>query len=432
MAPEKTYHVFIRSGRRYYYCYFFDPKTGSLWADPSTGRKIPPRSTGKTSEAAALKWAKEEYARLIERGRPATGTSIATYITLFWTNGSDYLTDCAAANKPLSGKYLKTCLLYTKKHIATYPPFQNTPFGEIDFNIIDKFFRSLRQQGISRHVVNRTLDALRKPVSWSAARKICNSVDFRGLTLIAKQERERGLLTDAEVKKILAIPVVAPWKTKSGITHIEVRPRPRAKGNKSAPPTNEIDVRMKGYVLLALFGGLRRGEERGLTWDAFDLDHKEMTIKANYQTEDGMKDPKAKSFGVVPIPPELEVILWELKNAATLLDLDKPTDFVLSNPSNPQKPIAETTLKRAWARTLRSIGISEDEQKKRHLVPHGARHRYVTKLLDAGFSPSEAGKLSRQKTQAIVLKYGAHLTAETVAKAKAALRLTEAQHDEES
>ena len=266
------------------------------------------------------------------------------------------------------------------------------------------------------------MDSLRTPISWASARKICQPVDFGGLTLPGYEDRERGILSDQEVRKILALPVIESWVAKeTGIAHIdcEAAPSPKEKGEARRPAqyryTNE------GIRLAWPISGLRRGELRGLRWGSVDVDHSEIVMKDNFQDLDGTKRPKAGSVGRVPIDPNLEPILFDLRQTAKVLGLDSPEDFVLMNPADRSQAIADSTLRRGWSRVLQLIGIDDEERERRHLVPHGTRHKFVTKLLDAGMSPSETGKLSRQKTQAVVLKYGDHLSDETIKKVKKAL-----------
>lgn len=442
MSPESRQHqyryeTFTRAGtdgRRIVYVRFLD-EDGRVVATKSTGEHEPAKvktallALSRKLDLDALRARKlERVAARLPVVHPEL--SVAAYITAFWSESSDYLKDRTAAGRPLSRKYVETCRLYAGKHVQHYPPFKTLRISELKFQDVDLFARRLREQGASRHVINRTLDAMRTPVSWGSARGICKPVHFRGLVLPAQSKRERGILSDAEVARILALPTSPLWRDRErGELHVEVKPRPRLRRGETHADPEPVDLRMKAYVLLGLYAGLRRGEERGLRWESVDFEHHEFIIKDNYQDGEGLKEPKLGSSGRVPIHPDLEPILRELEVIARGLKLDKPTDFVLMNPKNPARGIDGTTLRRGWIRILARIGIDDEERVHRHLVPHGTRHRFATKLLDAGFSPSEAGKLTRQKTQAVVERYGAHLSEETIERAKRAFSRTHAAAD---
>ena len=274
-------------------------------------------------------------------------------------------------------------------------------------------------------MIENMMNTIRGPLNWAAARGYCKNIDFSEILLPQATNRKRGLLTDEEIEKILALPVQSIWEAKDGTLHAEVKPRPKLVGfkdgakNKGIP---DIDIRMKAYVLLGPFCGFRRGEERGLRWKSVHLEEGFIRIENNYVRGDGDKAPKADSYGDIPLAPELEVVLWELKQVAESVGFGGLDNYVLFNPSDPSVPIAEATLYRGWTRILSMIGISDTERKTRHLVPHGTRHRFATKLLDSGMTPAEAAHYTRHKTIAMLEHYADHLSDETKAKAIEAIR----------
>jgi integrase len=350
--------------------------------------------------------------------------TVADYVAWFWGPKGHYLVDREEAGKPLSGKYIDTCWTYIRKHISTWDPFKTLTIAELEFRHVDSFTRHLRNNGNSRHVVDRTVDALRTPTNWGSARGYCKKIDYAGLVLPEKINRERGILTNPEVLAILSLPTTGAWQaTDSKLWHVDAKPRPRLAGGRKHGGTGPVDPRMKAFVLLGLFAGLRRGEERGLRWGAVDLERGILNIHANYQDGDGMKKPKKGSSGLVPLAPELLPILTELQGIARLIGLDGPGDYVLANTTSPAEPVSNTTLRRGWVRILDIIGIDEGQRKRRHLVPHGTRHAFATRLLDGGMSRAETAKLTRHKSLAMVDNYGGHLSPETVERARVALNV---------
>ena len=205
--------------------------------------------------------------------------------------------------------------------------------------------------------------------------------------------------------------------------HVDVQRRPRLKGGVKNPEEMAIlDVRQKAYVLMGPFCGFRRGEERGLKWKAVDLERGVIIVENNYVDKDGDKAPKKDSYGMLPIDPSLEVVLWELHELAKALGLDGPDDYVLMNPADPTKPASKSVLRSGWLRSLRLIGVSKEEQEARHLVYHGTRHRFATKLVDSGMAPLEAMKMTRHRTLEMLMRYSNHVSEETFEKAREAIK----------
>jgi integrase len=134
-----------------------------------------------------------------------------------------------------------------------------------------------------------------------------------------------------------------------------------------------------------------------------------IVVENNFIDGDGDKTPKKDSFGIIPLDLSLEIVLWELNELAEGLGLDGPEDYVLMNPADPKKPTSKSVLRSGWLRALRLIGISKEKQEARHLVYHGTRHRFATKLVDSGMAPLEAMKLTRHRTLEMLMLYSDHV-----------------------
>jgi hypothetical protein len=201
--------------------------------------------------------------------------SLAEYFTWYWGPDSDHIKDAIAGKRPFSGQYILNAQTYLRCYVDIYPAFKTTPLRRVTFGLMYTYFRALRSMPQVQHpdrVVSRaTIDYiktnLRGALNWAAARGLCKKIDFTGIMLPASTSRDRGLLTDAEVEKILALPTQALWRETSGAKRlrIDVPPRPRMKGGeKHLDPVSDIDIGMKAFVLLGPFCGFSRVEERGL------------------------------------------------------------------------------------------------------------------------------------------------------------------------
>jgi integrase len=182
-----------------------------------------------------------------------------------------------------------------------------------------------------------------------------------------------------------------------------------------------LDLRQKAALLLSELAGLRRGEIRALTWGAVDLERGRIEVVDNYVPVDGAKKPKTGSVGAVPISEDLGPVLQELKNTAHRLGLDGPNNYVLMG-ARPDVPINEITIARGYRRALQAIGISDEERKRRNLVPHSGRHGFATRLADE-IGERAAARLTRHRTTTAFEGYAAHTSEELLEKGRQALKL---------
>jgi integrase len=236
---------------------------------------------------------------------------------------------------------------------------------------------------------------------------------------------KRGILSRSEVAKIVKLPVPDVMKA-----------RPRLKDGKKNEGPIPIDIRMKAVVLLSELAAMRRGEIRALRWRSVDFNEKRIAVVENYVYLDGIKTPKRESFGVIPMADELADVLLKLKKVASKFTFDNDDDFVIFN-TRRGVPVAESTIKRGFHRTLVLIGIEDDSkaqaekrpphtgsQQARHLVLHSGRHGAATRLAE-DIGPRNAAKITRHKSPQAFMGYADHDTEEIFEKARKALTVTD-------
>ena len=343
---------------------------------------------------------------------------VIEFLRLFWNpSRSPYLQDMAAAGRPLSGSYIRD----NARNANTYwaiAPLDSLPMQDLKLKHIDSRIRSMRQKGKSRYTISAAIDCIRTPCSWLSSRGVMEKIDFSAIVLPKAAVKERGILTNEELDRIVHLEVVGPWQDSNLKTHISVRPRNRMPGGEKNEGMAPVGWREKLIILLLAYTGARVGEARALMWKNVDLEKGLIRIEINYTDTDGLKEPKAKSRRTVPIAATLEPFLLEARRVAQEIGTANPDGFVLLNAADPIRPIAMTTVKRAWERVLRAIGISYEEQKARNLVIHGLRHLYATRLVDAGLTPIEAAKLTGHRVIATLGRYSDHTQPETLKKSR--------------
>jgi integrase len=430
-----TYSRAASDGRSIVYVRFIDTETGEIIATRSTGKETEKAAKPKITEflaeldlkAMAKAKDKTRDANLNDEVRLAA-LSVYDFVNWFWSDESYYITERMDAGRPLSREYVETSRSYIRTTIKGFEQFRLTTLKDIHLSAIEAFIRKLRRAGKSRDVIKRNIDAIRTPLSWAKSRGLVESpFDFKSIVLPERSNHERGILTDDEILKIVALPYTKPWNEQTGKVRVTISPRPRLKGKESYKLPPLLDIRQKAAILLALFAGLRRGEIRGLRWGDIDLKTKQIDVQHNFVRFDGDKSPKKDSTGILPLAPEIEAILGDLQTLSTKLGYTKPGDFVLPGTSR-EEAVSDITLRRGWERALEAIGIDEAQRKQRNLVMHGARHSYTTRLLDSGeLTPAEVAKLTRHKDLSMLSRYGGHVQPETLEKGRRALSMKKAK-----
>ena len=166
------------------------------------------------------------------------------FLLSFWDQNSDYVRLKEKRQGKLSVKYLyeqKQCI---KHHLTKH--LQSVRIADIDAIFLDKLILKLDEAGVGPRRINVVLQAVRVPVGYFCKlHRIPNPL--AGFEKVAETSRERGILTFAEVSKIINLENESP--------------------------------RIKSAVLLAALCGLRLGECRGLLWSDIDFENGTINIQ---------------------------------------------------------------------------------------------------------------------------------------------------------
>ena len=191
-----------------------------------------------------------------------------------------------------------------------------------------------------------------------------------GVTLPKSQKRDQRILTDEDVEELLAA-AVSPLR------------------------------RCKEYripLMLVLYGGLRREECAGLTWENVDFKHRRITIREVVtMTPDGkehVKDPKtALSARTISLP---SFVMAELEKEYRVF-LARPNSHTLQH--NPRHRVCVTSTGEPYSlksychpirRLIREINTQREIDQRPRMPEasfHDLRHTHAAMLIRRGVQP---------------------------------------------
>lgn len=321
----------------------------------------------KLAEAEAAAQARAETASGAKAARPLADTPLIEYVESFWQNDSDYVKEkTLLEKKPPAAHYLLSNRRVVELKMKPFPDFQNMAVGGLTKAAVRKWKIWLAEKGYSGDAINKSLKALRVPITRAYNDEIIPANPMIGIPRAAHTEKKRGVLTLEEIRRLALSPVICP--------------------------------RRRLAVILPVFCGLRIGEVRGLRWNSI-LDGV-LHITKNYQEKEGDKPPKCGSEGFIPMP---RIVAELLRDVYKIAPLTGPDDFVFS--ITPGRPASREYLCRALRDELSSVGIGEASRKERNIVYHSLRHTNITLSQTLGLTVIQSMKISRHKDLKVFLRY---------------------------
>jgi len=304
------------------------------------------------------------------------------YVHNFWQPDSDYVKDCALVDKdPLSTQYVRDNASVVRLHMKPYEPFQTMTVGKLKTGDIRGWMRWASENGRSPRRINVALSAMRVAIHRAISNQYLTSDPFSNVGNATEDPEERGILTLAELQKLIHAPVE--------------------------------NIHYRTAVLLGALCGMRRGEIRGLLWgdiqdDTIDLSH-------NFVNYDGPKKPKRGSKRLIPLIKPVIDLLEQLKELAPK---STPASYVFESSVCPGKPFGSTFFHTAICKELERIGIPGkwhsrkpcpegyvNVQEERNLTLHGMRHEFVTLARLAGVTDMEIQALAGHKDARMMAQY---------------------------
>ena len=211
---------------------------------------------------------------------------------------------------------------------------------------LDDFFFFLRsEKGFSGETVNKNINCANRCFNWLMSIGEITSNPLEGSERYKVDSLERGIPTEAEVRKLLAL---------------------------------EWDNSMAKLAFkLGAFCGLRAGEISGLRVCDIDLDSDVIHVRHSWSEIDNLKCTKNTDTRDLPID---HLTVMQLMNQARRNPNYGELSYVFWAPHNPKEPFYPGYYADCFYVALEQIGISEAERKDRNIVFHSLRHFCATML----------------------------------------------------
>lgn len=239
-------------------------------------------------------------------------------------------------------------------------------------------------------------------LSQSTQRKVVNVVNP-----IFRSAIDNGLITKSPVTSDVKAGGAKPTETP-----------PLTQSQMAALLSATEGTKIYPFLLLCLYGGLRRGEALGVKWADFDFDAGVLTVDRSIvhlmsprRTEVNEDMKTAQAHRTIPLP--LPVLVW-FRQA----EEDSKSDWVLAMGNG--EPWSESAFSNAWgAISRRTLHHDETDEKAKvprtldfHVHPHQLRHTCVTNWVQQGLDLKTVQYLAGHATLDMTLSVYTHFQVE--------------------
>ncbi|MFA7567503.1 MAG: tyrosine-type recombinase/integrase [Alkalispirochaeta sp.] len=384
--PARPYALYRRYRTKTKYSYY------ARLRDPETGKLTKTVATGKTSKREADEWVKRYLAGqtvdVDTSGAPVTVRELAAG---FWDPSGHYAESRRVRGYPVSRGHLDISEGYTRNHII--PAWGPVPVADITTGAIDRWIIDLHQRGtVAPATVNKILQCFRSLLDGAVSAGHIADNPARAVKPVRVVHRERGVLTDDEVRELLQWP--GPW----------------------------TDYRHYAINTLAFATGARIGEIRAL--HVKDVHPDRVDILYSWEQGYGIKAPKYGSVRSVPISKHVYSVLEKVVTDYY------PTSLLFYGAKSHDRPVSKSWIEKGLHRALVRMMTPEipddtpDEKraeivqtvesniKERNIGVHSWRHKLNTVLRAAGVPDSKIRLLTGHRGQSMTDHYTRYAAAD--------------------
>jgi len=348
------------------------PKPIVLAADVLSILEIIKKTELSKDEAMAIVTAlcKRELIDFSVTRNAAGNEMLIPFLLRFWDiEKSPYLKDKIAHGHKITANYCREAINKIKSHWL--PKFIDIPLNEIKRSDLREFSNSLKEKGLAGNTIKNIMIIGKTAFKWACIEGMIPSDPSCTLMNFTGDQVSRDILTDEETEKLFKI----KW----------------------------IDKRAYTAALLSLTTGLRSGEIRALRKK--DIGNGTLNISNNWNNHDGLKCPKNGERRVVPLLPQLCVLLGELLSESPHAKNDNP--FIFYSYDDPDKPCCSNIFLRYFRIACKEADINIDNRK---LDFHSFRHLFSTRMAER-IEEHKVAKITGHRSEAAARIYQNHVTA---------------------
>lgn len=277
---------------------------------------------------------------------------LINFLNSFWNyDNSEYI-----QNKVLHGQRIGRRYCYEQIRMIKYWKYffsedktidSITPEELVEFERFLKRITTQHGKPLRNETINNIIKCGKGALKWAVKKQYISHNPCDCLTSFSIHHRERGVLSNYELKKLFS------------------------KGLWS-------DIRVKAASMLSVCSGMRIGEILALR--KCDIDEKYIYVNHSWGAMFGLTPPKNGFTRKIPLYPEIKEILTELINSNPHEEFYKTDNAYIFWGISNLRPASDDLIRKGFYKALTTIGISEEERRKRNIVFHSWRHYHATEL----------------------------------------------------
>lgn len=349
-------------------------------------RATPPSGLKKDADKLRLKIERE-----MEDGAHVPAAETVT----FGIAAAAWIADCERRRQADDNMAGTTLVRYKNaaKHVSSQ--FANFLLTKIKHGEMQDYINSRRKNYAAKTLRHDVL-ALRETLKFAVTKGwlTISVLDHRPLRIPGARKLERAVPSKVEIRAILDVLAI------------------RRPGEHKVCYRNRV---MLG--VLALFGGLRRGEICGLQWEDVDLERGVLNIRRSLSHYDGLKAPKTiAGIRSVPMTPIVRAALARYRQEAGNPD----AGFVLLGERG--TPIMPQAVHDIWKSVMRAADLLKEDGRAKYTF-HDLRHTNVSMLIQQGLQPIHIKAMIGHSSARVTMDVYGHMFPDddTAARAVAAL-----------
>jgi len=246
-------------------------------------------------------------------------------------------------------------------------PFAKVPLAQLRESHLQSWVKQMQAKGYAPNTINTRMMTVKAALKAAVRDRRLAHDPSVGVVLPRRQRRETSMevATSEQVGRLLAA----------------------------------TEPRMRAYIALCAFAGLRLGEASGMNVSDVDFLRRSLDVERQVQKRRGgpseLRPPKYESFRTVYVSDELlQVLARHVEHHAS------PDGWLFTGASG--APISPTSVNSWWTRTITAAGVTG-------VTIHSLRHYYASGLIADGCDVVTVQRALGHKSPSVTLNTYSHL-----------------------